>query len=355
MATSSGLPPSVLEHLVNETDSAVAKVITKTHLALAPSSLANLKAGVAQYFSGHINRYYPPLKGILLGYQNPKLTAKSGHLIYDQPFIHLDVQAEFFVFSPIRGGFLYGVVNRKSSDHLGCLVHDTFNVSLVGGKKTEQEGERVKIEVTALSYGRDSLPLIQARRVKKAEAEVGDYDSGIEVHSEEVKRGSEDEETKIVIDSKVEGGGDDSELREGKKHKKKKKDKDFVKDEVVSEPMPQINNLIINTEVNEDSKPKKKKKDKYNEPTIEKRKRDEEEVEIYHMMKKARIEETVDETGKSEIKKSKKKKNKDKIKEEPVSEREGELVKEEPLSEPEIKLESTPIKKKKKRDKNVTL
>ena len=43
--------------------------IRTAHIALSPASLGNLKAGVAQYFSSHINRYHPALHGILLGYR----------------------------------------------------------------------------------------------------------------------------------------------------------------------------------------------------------------------------------------------------------------------------------------------
>ena len=258
MAASSGLSLAALERLVLEPHTCVTRVSRETHLALAPSNLADLAGGVAEHFSSHINRYYPALQGILLGYNRPRLTARTAHLLHDQPYIHLDVRADFFVFTPSRGCVLSGVVNKKSSDHLGCLVHDTFNVSLVG-RRAEQEGEVVRIEVTSLSYGRDSLPLLQGRLVKGGEA---GYDSGIEVKLEDggEARKRKSEEGGEEVEGKrarldVETGGDGEVLV---KKNKKKKEKDKVKEEPLSEPE-------IKQEPDAESyvKKKKKKKDKH--------------------------------------------------------------------------------------------
>jgi DNA-directed RNA polymerase I subunit RPA43 len=254
MAASSGLPAAVLERLVGEPNSCVTRVTAETHLALPPSCLADLAAGVAQHFAGHTNRYYPPLRGILLGLRRPILTARTAHLINDQPHVHLDVRAEFFMFKPGRGTLLAGVVNRRSADHLGCLVHGTFNVALTG-RRTEQEGEAVTIEVTALSYGRDSLPLIQGRPVQ-AEGEGAAYDSGIEVKSEDGTQGKRKREEEQCGEAVKRVRVEDEEFKANDKEiKKKKKKKGKVKEEVLSESE-------IKQEPETEAKVKKKKKGK---------------------------------------------------------------------------------------------
>merc|ERR1719412_2408603 len=170
--------------------SCVERVARTAHIALSPASLGNLKAGVAQYFSSHINRYHPALHGILLGDRNPKLMASTGSVLYDQPHIHVDVTADFYMFTPAKGSILCGIVNKKNFDRIvGCLVHQTFNVSLMGGMQNltradNKECSRVKIEVTRVNYGRDSLPFIQGKLIADEEGEMVGYDSGIEVKSE---------------------------------------------------------------------------------------------------------------------------------------------------------------------------
>merc|ERR1719331_2404683 len=47
-----------------------------------------------------------------------------------------------------------------------------------------KEGSRVKIEVTRVNYGRDSLPFIQGKLLADEEGEMVEYDSGIEVKIE---------------------------------------------------------------------------------------------------------------------------------------------------------------------------
>lgn len=60
-----------------------------------------------------------------------------GRICDDSCFIHVDIEADFFIFKPVVGKVLQGHVNKKSKDHVGCLVHKLFNVSL-----PKPEGEK---------------------------------------------------------------------------------------------------------------------------------------------------------------------------------------------------------------------
>merc|ERR1719452_125535 len=145
---------------------------TTVRLAISPTFLSNLKTGVEGQLSPNLNRYYPPLKAIMLGYDQLKLTTRTGGLMYDSPAVHITIQGRFFLFNPEIGSTLPGVVNKKSPGHLGCLVHDTFNVSLLAG-----DNER------KVMWGFRSLPVIQGKLVtmeQVGKVEVEDYDSGID-------------------------------------------------------------------------------------------------------------------------------------------------------------------------------
>ena len=48
----------------------------------------------------------------------------------EQPFLHLDCQAEAILFRPTLGSRLTGVVNKLGHDHVGCLVHHVFNAAI---------------------------------------------------------------------------------------------------------------------------------------------------------------------------------------------------------------------------------
>ena len=60
-----------------------------------------------------------------------KLMQTSGIIMDDQPYVHFDVQVDFIVFKPRIGSLLKGVVNKTSVDHVGCLVYEHFNASIL--------------------------------------------------------------------------------------------------------------------------------------------------------------------------------------------------------------------------------
>ena len=64
-----------------------------------------------------------------MGFENIKRKS-SGTLCGDNPFLHLDVKAKFFVFRPVVGENLFAIVTSKSAGNLGGVVHDVFDISI---------------------------------------------------------------------------------------------------------------------------------------------------------------------------------------------------------------------------------
>jgi len=245
------LPLSSLTSLASAPSSSVTMVPSTVHLAVSPSSLNNLKAGVEGQLAPHINRYYPPLKAIMLGYDQIKLTSRTGALVYDSPAVHINVEGNFFLFSPDIGDKIPGVVNKKSPGHLGCLVHDTFNVSLIAGEteKGIKVGQEIVLEVTRVVWGHKSLPVIQGKLVKTGKMEEiveADFDSGIDSTNgskeKKVKKSkkrkreaSEDLEADEEVHSKKIKVEIKEEVIEAEECTKKKKKKKRKKDDLFSE------------------------------------------------------------------------------------------------------------------------
>lgn len=59
-----------------------------------------------------------------------KLSQNAGTIFEYDGQIHVDVEADFFIFKPEIGLELKGVVNKKSHTHVGCLLYKIFNVAL---------------------------------------------------------------------------------------------------------------------------------------------------------------------------------------------------------------------------------
>lgn len=198
-------------------------------------------------------RYYPALGAILLGWEQLRCCHTTGLLIADSPAVHVDVSGTFYTFSPRVGSVVPGLVNKKSEKHIGCLVHDTFNISLMG-ERTDQSvevGDTIMIEVTKLFWGHRSLPVIQGRHISDSSRdtpggkEEGDteYDSG--------------------IDSTVNGAAHDHDIHNTlveekpiKKNKKRKREETSGDESA----LPEIKAEVIDNEDSSISSTKKKKK-----------------------------------------------------------------------------------------------
>ncbi|KFP94404.1 DNA-directed RNA polymerase I subunit RPA43, partial [Haliaeetus albicilla] len=61
---------------------------------------------------------------------NIRVVGELGDIYDDQGFIHLNVEADFVIFSPKKGKKLVGVINKVAPSHIGCLIHGCFNASI---------------------------------------------------------------------------------------------------------------------------------------------------------------------------------------------------------------------------------
>ncbi|KFU87608.1 DNA-directed RNA polymerase I subunit RPA43, partial [Chaetura pelagica] len=70
------------------------------------------------------------LQGVPVAYDNIKVVGELGDIYDDQGFIHLNIEADFVIFSPKKGKKLVGVINKVAPSHIGCLIHGCFNASI---------------------------------------------------------------------------------------------------------------------------------------------------------------------------------------------------------------------------------
>ncbi|XP_068966118.1 transcriptional regulator ATRX homolog isoform X2 [Bombus flavifrons] len=164
-----GITWSVLEltGLIEDEDSCVYFEKFKKHVGLHPFHLTNLNTALNEILSSNLNSYDPDLKGFLLAYKNPKLLTPLGEIFYDTCFIHVDTEADFYIFRPEVGCTLKGIVNKKGLDHIGILVHKAFNVSIP--KPDDEEnwpgdnleiGQEARFVITLLDFS-SKLPFIR--------------------------------------------------------------------------------------------------------------------------------------------------------------------------------------------------
>ncbi|XP_064482419.1 DNA-directed RNA polymerase I subunit RPA43-like [Ornithodoros turicata] len=100
------------------------------HVPLPPSYIGSRNRGVRQLLDSWKGQYVQRLHGILLRYERLRFQHRSSAIIDDQPYVHDDVVADFYVFTPEVGSIVRGCINRMTKSHLGCLIHGSINGSI---------------------------------------------------------------------------------------------------------------------------------------------------------------------------------------------------------------------------------
>ncbi|NXS15703.1 RPA43 polymerase, partial [Mystacornis crossleyi] len=102
----------------------------RRHVALPPRFLGRKRSGIRAQLDAELLRYSESLQGVPVAYDNIKVVGELGDIYDDQGFIHLNVEADFIIFSPKKGKKLVGVINKVAPSHIGCLIHGCFNASI---------------------------------------------------------------------------------------------------------------------------------------------------------------------------------------------------------------------------------
>ncbi|KAI9758706.1 MAG: hypothetical protein M4579_002881 [Chaenotheca gracillima] len=123
-------------------DSPFYQQTSSLYLPLSPISQATALEGLcAEHISPLILTYYPPFRGVILSFNNPRLSESphnydqsSGHALaksideYAASFVW--VTADFLLFKPKKDQWLEGWVNLQNEDHLGLVCWNLFNASI---------------------------------------------------------------------------------------------------------------------------------------------------------------------------------------------------------------------------------
>jgi len=112
------------------------------YFALSPIGQRNPLQGLcAEHLSPLILTYYPPLKGVVLSYSNPRLSEQRppgstdktpilSRAIEEYAVTYVWLTADFTILRPARGAEIEGHVTVQSPNHLGLVCWNLFNASI---------------------------------------------------------------------------------------------------------------------------------------------------------------------------------------------------------------------------------
>lgn len=107
------------------------RVETLQRMHVLPSYIGHVSDGILSALNAQILRYSKVYGGVVLSYSKPIVLGTQGLIMDEQPHIHFSVKVSMYVFRPRVNAILRGTVNSISTAHVGCLVYNCFNASVL--------------------------------------------------------------------------------------------------------------------------------------------------------------------------------------------------------------------------------
>ncbi|NWV36573.1 RPA43 polymerase, partial [Grantiella picta] len=233
------------------------------------------------------------LQGVPVAYDNIRVVGELGDIYDDQGFIHLNIEADFIIFSPKKGKKLVGVINKVAPSHIGCLIHGCFNASIPKPEQMSivqwQElglkiGDELKFQVLHLDSDTAGVFFIRGGLTKSSirpkksdtvtESTNGDEIQELDQQENGLNNCGEDNVTEEPLNEMDDLGRENEEHsvdavnglcddKNKKKKKKKKKDKQEEQELVLQEEQELVLPTSDSSGYQSDHKKSKKKKRKH--------------------------------------------------------------------------------------------
>ncbi|ALC38649.1 CG13773 [Drosophila busckii] len=138
-----------LEQYAANPESCVRCVKTDLHLSMGPYGMTSFKHALHELLiRTKVGIYDANLNGIVLGIKNIKVLGQTAALRADDPTLHLLINADFYVFRPVPGAVLYGVVRHISKHQISVIIYRVFNTTIrFTNKKQSRDGILMEQEI----------------------------------------------------------------------------------------------------------------------------------------------------------------------------------------------------------------
>lgn len=105
-------------------------VRARTEISVPPRFVGDTRRGVEEILDNLVMRYVPSLEGILLSHKNHTFVQDVAIIYAEGPFPTTTVDFDAAVWAPEVGMRIVGRISLHATDHIGLLVHRTFNASI---------------------------------------------------------------------------------------------------------------------------------------------------------------------------------------------------------------------------------
>uniref|UniRef100_U5ETT7 Putative dna-dependent rna polymerase i n=1 Tax=Corethrella appendiculata TaxID=1370023 RepID=U5ETT7_9DIPT len=173
-----------LEQYVSDKNACVVRINKNENLALHPKFLSDVCEGVRTIVTEKIGKYDQNLDGIVLDFKNTKIISPLSAIRFDNPFLHLSVQTDFYVFKPEIGSVINGIVTYISKNYLSVVIYRVFNVTIrLDSKKIKrnkiQHNSEISCRVKKFDLNSE-LPYIEGELIDDNISEMNSFENDID-------------------------------------------------------------------------------------------------------------------------------------------------------------------------------
>lgn len=160
-----------LDKYVQDKGSCVNLINDDLHISFPPWGFANFQESVTNIISrDKIGKYDNKLDGIVLDVRNIKVFGTSYAVRDDDPYNHVNLNVNFYVFQPQIGATITGIVKHISHRHVAAIIYRVFNVSIRFKKQpnqTLQINEKISFKIKKFDL-QDGMPYIEGELIAEA-------------------------------------------------------------------------------------------------------------------------------------------------------------------------------------------
>lgn len=158
-----------LENYTTQPESCVKKIKCIEPIRFSPTIIANFQTSILRILSKKIGKYDVKLDGVVLDFRNTKIYDTTSGIRQDSAFSAVNVETNFYVFSPKRGDIVTGTVkyiNRMNMETIiSVVVYRVFNVKVTVKGRIKYEIEKnQEIQVRVKDYHFENvIPFIEGK------------------------------------------------------------------------------------------------------------------------------------------------------------------------------------------------
>ncbi|CAE7066023.1 unnamed protein product [Rhizoctonia solani] len=105
-------------------------VRARTNISLPPKFAGDARRGVEEILDNLVMRYVPSLRGVLLSHKDHKFASDVATMYAEGPYPTTRIEFNAGVWAPEVGMRIIGRISLHATDHIGLLIHRTFNASI---------------------------------------------------------------------------------------------------------------------------------------------------------------------------------------------------------------------------------